>query len=100
MILQAPDHDAVDESRRRCILDLELDAPRLRHDAQIEVAVLLEYQPRIVDFTAGIEHRKRALAKQGVQTALPGIQKFRDLLLRQMLQAAFGGDPRIDHLGG
>ena len=82
MILQAPDHDAVDEGRRGRILDLELDAPRLAHDAQVEVSVLLEYQTRIVDIAAGIEHGERALAKQGIQAALAGIQQLGDFLLR------------------
>src|SRR5258708_29848800 len=49
MILQSPDHHPVDESSRRRVLDLELDAPGLAHDAQVEVAVLLDYHPGIVD---------------------------------------------------
>ena len=44
VILQSADHLAIDECRRRRILDLELDAPGLPHDAQIEIPVFLEYQ--------------------------------------------------------
>ena len=80
------------------VLDLELDAPGLAHDPQIEIAVFLENHPRIVDVAAGIEHGERALAEQGIQAALPGIEQFRDLLLRQVLQAPFGRDARIDHV--
>ncbi len=58
----------------------------------------VEDHPRIVDIAAGIEHGERALAKQGVQAALPGIEQFRDFLLRQVLEAALGRDPRIDHV--
>ena len=57
MLLQSPDHHAVDEGRRRRVLDFELDAPGLAHDAQVEVAVLLEDQPRVVDGAARIEDR-------------------------------------------
>ncbi len=98
MVLQAADHHAVDERGGRGIFDLELDAPGLAHDAQIEIAVLFEYHARIVDLAAGIEDRQRALAKQGVEAALAGIQQFGDLLLGEVLQAAFGRHPRIDHV--
>ena len=82
MILQAPDHDAVDESRRRRILDLQLDSPGLAHDAQIEVPVLLEYLAGVVDVAAGVEHGKRAFAKQRIQAALAGIEELGYFLLR------------------
>jgi hypothetical protein len=98
MILETADHHPVDERGRRRILDLELDAPSLAHDAQLEIAVLFEYDPCIVDIAAGIQDRQRALAKQRVQAALTGIQQFGDLLLGEVLQAAFGGHPRIDHV--
>jgi hypothetical protein len=52
VILQPPDHDAVDEGRRRRVLDLQLDAPGLAHDADLEVAVLLEYRAGILDLVA------------------------------------------------
>src|ERR1700730_15827760 len=98
MILQSPDHDYVAESSGRRVLDLELDAPGLAHDPQVEVPVLIEYHPCIVDIAAGIEHGERALAKQGIEPALPGIEQFRDFLLRQILEAALGRNPCIDHV--
>ena len=100
MILQAADHLAVDERRGRRVLDLELDAPGAAHDAQIEVPVLLENRARIVEIAAGIEHRERAFAKQRVQAALAGIEKFGDLLLREVLEAALGRDSGIDQVRG
>ena len=100
MLLQSPDHLAVDECRRRRIFDLELDAPGPAHDAQIEVPVLLENQPGIVEIAAGIEHGERAFAKQRIQTALAGIEKFGDLLLREVLEAALGRDSGVDQVRG
>src|SRR5882757_1118538 len=99
VVFETPDHDAVDKCRRRRVLDLELDAPGLAHDAKVEVAILFKDRARIVDFAAGVEHGERALPKQGIQAALPGIQQFGDFLLRQVLQAALWGHPRIDHVG-
>jgi hypothetical protein len=55
-------------------------------------------QARIVDLTAGVEHRERTFAKQGVQAALAGIQQFGDFLLGKVLQAAFRGHSSIDHV--
>src|SRR6267378_5799612 len=78
MVLQSPDHHSVDESGGRRVLDLELDAPGLAHDPQVEVAVLLEYHPCIVDIAAGIEHGESALAEQGIQAPLPRIEQLGD----------------------
>ena len=99
VILQAADHLAVDEGRGRRVLDLELDAPGLAHDPQIEVLVFLEDRPRIVDIAAGVQHGERALAEQRIQAALPGIEQLGDFLLREVLEAALGRDPRIHHVG-
>ena len=98
MVLQAADHHAVDEGGGRRILDLELDAPGLAHDPQVEILVLLEYHARVVDVAAGIEHGQRALAKQRIQAALAGIEQLGDFLLGEVLQAAFRRHPRIDHV--
>ena len=81
MLLQAPDHDAVDEGGSRSVLDLEFDPPGLAHDANVEIAVLFEDQARVVDVAAGIEHGERALAEKRVQAALARIQEFGDFLL-------------------
>ncbi len=78
VVLQSSDHHAVDEGRGRGVLDLQLDAPGLAHDAQIEVPVFLENHPRIVDVAARIEHGERALAEQRIQAALPRIEQFGD----------------------
>src|SRR5450755_4253527 len=75
MILQSSDHHSVDESRRRRVFDLKLDAPGLAHDTQVEVTVLVENHTRIVDIAAGIEHGKSALAKQRIEAALTGIEQ-------------------------
>ena len=42
MLLDAADHLAVDERRGRRVVDLELDAPGLAHDLDVEVAVAVE----------------------------------------------------------
>ncbi len=46
VLLDAADHLAVDEGAGRRVLHLELDAPGLAHDAQLEVLVALEDQAR------------------------------------------------------
>ena len=61
---------AVDESRSRGVLDLELDAEGVTHDADVEVPVAIEDLARIVGVAAGVEHRERALPEERVKAAL------------------------------
>ena len=49
VLLDAPDHLAVDEGAARGVLHLELDAPGLAHDPELEVLVGLENEAGIVD---------------------------------------------------
>jgi hypothetical protein len=100
VILQPPDHHAVDEGRGRRILDLELDAPGLRHDPQVEVPVFLEDHARIVEIAAGIEHRERAFAKQRIKPPCPESRSWAISCCDRLLEAALGRDPRIDHVRG
>ena len=80
-LLDAADHVPVDESRSRGVLDLELDAEGVTHDADVEIPVSLEDLARIVGVAAGVEHRERALAEERVKTALSARQQQLDLLL-------------------
>ena len=100
VLLDAADHLAVDEGDRRRALHLELDAPRLAHDPDLEVAVFLEQLLGIVAAAAGVEHRQRAAPEQWVEPALAAVLQLLHLALRQVLEAAPGGHPRVDELAG
>src|SRR6185312_3084194 len=71
MLLDAADHLAVDEGGARSVVHLELDAPRVAHDADVEVAVAVEDLLGIVSGRAAVEHRQRAFAKERVEPSLP-----------------------------
>src|ERR1700721_574669 len=99
MILQSPDHLAVDEGGGGRVLDLELDSPGAAHDAQVETSVFLEDGARIVGRAAGTQDRQGTLAEQGVQSALARIEKLGDFLLGKILEAPLRRDSGIDHVG-
>jgi hypothetical protein len=98
VLLDAADHLAVDERDRRRVPDLELDAPALPDDLDLEVLVLLEQLARVVAVAAGVQHRERAGAEQRVEAALPAVEQLVDLLLRQVLEAAARRDARVDEI--
>ena len=99
VLLDAADHLAVDEGGGRRVGDLQLDAPGVPHDLHVEVAIALEDLLGVVGVAAGIEHRQRAVAKQGVQPAVAGVEQLVDLGLRQVLEAAARRHPRVDRIG-
>ncbi len=86
------------KAARRGVVDFELDAPRVAHDADVEVAVAVEDLLGVVGVGAAVEHRQRAVAKQRVEAALPGIEELVDLGLREVLETAARPDPRVDEL--
>ena len=98
VLLDAADHLAVDERRRRRVAQLELHAPGLAHDADIEVRVALEDRARVVGLAAAVQHRERAAAEERVEPATRGIEQPVDLVLREVLEAAGRRDPRIDRV--
>ena len=100
VFLDAADHLAVDEGRGRRVAQLELDAPGLAHDADVEVVVALEDRLRVVGLAAGVQHGERAAAIERVEAALRGVEQPVDLLLRQVLEAAGRRDPGVDEASG
>src|SRR6185437_12524405 len=81
VLLDAADHLPVDEGAARGVVHLELDAPRMAHDTDIEVAVAVEDLLGVVGGGAAVQHRQRALAEERVEPALPGVQELLDLRL-------------------
>ena len=99
VLLDAADHLAIDEGRCRGIAHLELDAPGLPQDLNVEIPIAIEDLLGIVGVRAAVEHRQRALAKQGIQAALAGVQEFADLVLGKILETAPRRDTRVDEFG-
>jgi hypothetical protein len=99
MLFDATDHLPVDEGRGRGIVHLELDAPRVADNLDVEVAVTVEDFLRVVGVGTAVEHGERALAKEAVQAALAGIEQLADLGLGEILEAAPRTDPGIDEFG-
>src|SRR5690606_32903422 len=81
MLLDAADHLPVDERARRRVLQLELDAPGLTTEANLEVLVAREDRPYVVRLEPRGEHRECAASKQIVDTAAPGIEQLLDFAL-------------------
>ena len=81
------------------VADLELDAPGVAHDLDVEVAVAVEDLLGVVGVGAAVEHGERALAEQRVQAAVARIEELADLGLREILEAAARADARVDELG-
>ena len=98
MLLHPPDHLAIDESRRRGILHLELHSPGVAHDADLEIAVAVENLLGVVGRGAGVQHRERAAPEQRVETALAGVEQLVDLVLGQILETTPRTDAGVDKL--
>ena len=96
VLLDAADHAAVDERGGRRIVQLELDAPGLAHDVDVEVGVAVEDRARVVGLAAAVQHRQRAAAIQRVEAAARGVEQPVDLHLREVLEAARRRDARVD----
>ena len=99
VLLDAADHLAVDEGLPGRVLDLELDAPGLAHQLDLEVLVAVEDLLGVVAFAAGVQHRQRALAEQLVEAAGARVEQLLDLGLRKVLEAAARTDARVDEVG-
>ncbi len=80
-------------------MDLELDAPGVTHDLDFKVAITVEDLFRVVGVRAAVEHREGALAEQGVEATLTGVQELVDLGVREVLEAAPGSDAGVDEFG-
>ena len=78
------------------LLQLELHAPGLAHDADLEILVALEDRSRVVGLTARIQHRERAAPVKRVQPATRGVEQAVHLLLREVLEASGRRDPGVD----
>ena len=96
MLAHAGDHLAVDEGRVRCLQEVQFHARRARHDLQFEGMVDVEERTRIVIGPRRVEDRERAAPQERVQATLPPVKELRDLLLRQVLQAAARPDDGVD----
>ncbi len=96
VLLDAADHSAVDEGRRRRVAQLQLHAPGLAHDADVEVCIALEDRPSVVGLAAAVQDRERAAPIERVESAARGIEQAVDLVLREILKRAGRCDPRID----
>ena len=90
------DHASVDKRAGRCIRYLQLDAPLLLHDANIESRIALQQLLAVIQVTAAAEYRQRAVAEQAVQPALGVVQQFAHLHLGEYIQMAMRGDQCID----
>jgi len=75
--------------RRRRVLDLELDAPGLAHDAKVEVAILSKIVRESSISLPEVEHGERRTSEQGIQRPdrNPAVWRF---LLRQCSKLPFG----------
>ena len=98
VLLDAADHAAVHERRCRRVVQVELHAPGLALDADVELGVALEDRPRVVGLAAGVQHRQRAAPVQPVQAAARGVEQPVHFLLRQVLEAAGRRHPRVDRV--
>src|SRR5581483_7125647 len=99
MLLDATDHLPVDERRGRSVVDLELDAPRVAHDADVEIAIAVEDLLGVIGAGAAVEHGEGALAEELVEPSLTRVEQLLDLDLREVLEAAAGAHPGIDEFG-
>jgi hypothetical protein len=99
VLLDAADHATVDERRRGGVVQLELDAPGLAHDADLEVRVAVEDRARVVGLSAAVQHRKGATPVELVQAAARRIEQPVDFLLREVFEAARRRDACIDEIG-
>ena len=96
VLLDAADHPAVDEGPGRGVAQLELHAPGLAHDADVEVVVALEDHARVVGLAAGVQHGERAATIGRVEAAPGRVEQSIHFLLRQVLEAAGRRDAGID----
>ena len=90
---------AVNEGHCRCVFDFEFHAPGVPDDLDIEITKLIENLTCIVGVATRIQDRERALAKQRVESALPGREQFFDLLLGEALERSSRRDASVDELG-
>jgi hypothetical protein len=60
---------AVDESRGRRVPDLELHAPGVAHDADVEVRMAVEDRARVVRLAAAVQHGERAAPVERIEPA-------------------------------
>jgi len=98
VLLDAADHAAVDEGAGRGIAQVELDAPGLALDVDVEVVVALEDGTRVVGLAAAVQHRERTAAEQVVEAATRRVEQAVHLLLREVLEAAGRRHPRVDEV--
>ncbi len=98
VLLDAADHPAIDEGGGRRVPELQLHAPGLANDADVEVRVALEDRPRVVGLAAAVQHRERAAPVQRVETAARGVEQPVDLVLGEVLEAAGRCDARVDRI--
>ena len=76
VLLHAPNHSAIHESRGWGMGKVQLHAPRLAHQSQFERRITLEQFARVIAIAATVQHREGAPPKQGVEASLPCIQKL------------------------
>lgn len=98
MLLDPADHLAVDECRRGCMLHFQLDAPGLAQNFDVEILVAIEDFLGVVGAGAAVQDSQGALAEQGVEAALAGVQQLADLVLGEVLEAAPGADAGVDEV--
>jgi hypothetical protein len=99
VLLDAADHAPVDECTRGRVVQLELHAPGLAQDGDLEVGVAVENRPRVVRLAAAVEHGERAAPVDRVEAAARGVEQPVDLELREVLEAAGRRHPGVDRVG-
>ena len=98
VFLHTTDHASVHERRGRRMREIQLHAPRLTHQPQVERGIALEEFTGIITVAATVQHRERATTKQGIKTALPHVEQLGDFLLRQVFEHTTGRHPRVDEV--
>jgi len=96
VILDPADHLAVDEGLGRRVGELDLDPALALEHADVEALGAFQNHLAVIDLGARVEHGERAPPQQIVHTGLAGIAQTIDLILRQQLETALGGDARVD----
>ncbi len=83
MLANTLDQAAIDKGIGGRVQQPELDTALFLNNLNIKFLVQVQQTLAVVNFTAAIEHRQRAVAKQPVKAALAGIQQRGDFTFGQ-----------------
>ena len=96
VFLDALDHLAVDEGAGGRAGDVELDAALAVDQADVEGLVAFEQFLAVVGLVAAVQHGKRAVPQEFVQTAVAAVEKAGGFGAREYVHPAGGGDLGVD----